>query len=277
MIIKRASSLGFCYGVRLAHKKIIEALNKYQRVNTLGPLIHNEREVKRLAQLGAIPINSLDEVNAPAIVLRTHGVRRDVLESAKKLAIKEVIDATCPHVAKAQNIANRFYLDGFRVVILGEIEHPEVQSILSYAPNAIVVSENLQNFNFDKGIVKKVGLLSQTTQPIEKLKILAARLVELSQELVIANTVCFATRKRQEAARELAKEVDAIVVIGGKASSNTKKLYLSLSSYNVAVYQVEGAMDLPLDLLKYERIGITAGASTPEWIIEEVESRLKSL
>lgn len=276
MTIKRASSLGFCYGVRLAHQKVLAALDKYQRVNTLGPLIHNEREVKRLAQLGATPISSLDEVSAPAIVLRTHGVRRDVLESAKKLGI-EVIDATCPHVAKAQSIANKFYMEGFRVVILGEIEHPEVQSILSYAPDSNVVNENLEKFNFDKKIIEKVGLLSQTTQPIEKLQSLAARLVEISQELVVANTVCFATRKRQEAAKDLAGKVDAMIVIGGKESSNTKKLYLALSSYNIDAYKVESASDLPENMSKYKRIGITAGASTPEWIIEEVESRLRNL
>ncbi|HEM55905.1 MAG: 4-hydroxy-3-methylbut-2-enyl diphosphate reductase [Fervidicoccus fontis] len=276
MTIKRASSLGFCYGVRLAHQKVLDALKKYQRVNTLGPLIHNEREVDRLSQLGVTIINSLDEVNAPVVVLRTHGVRRDTLERARKLGI-EVIDATCPHVAKAQSIAHKFYNEGYHIVILGEIEHPEVQSILSYAPDATVVNENLEKFSFDKRVVERVGLLSQTTQPIEKLKLIASRMVELSQELVVANTVCFATRKRQEAAKELAGEVEAMIVIGGKASSNTKKLFLALSSYNIDVYQVEGVADLPESVSRYKRIGITAGASTPEWIIEEVESRLKSL
>ncbi len=271
VIAKRA---GFCFGVRRAVEMAFgEAKKKGRKVCTLGPIIHNPQVVEKLKQAGVEPVE--DPVNADAVLIRTHGVPEHVMEDLKKRNI-EIIDATCPFVKKAQYYAKLLRQEGYQVIILGDSEHPEVKGILSYAgDNAVVVNGN--NLNMPR-LKDRVGIVVQTTQPIEALRRAIDRLIQNVKELKVYNTICNSTALRLKETEEIANKVEVMIVVGGKNSANTKQLANLCRSLGKKTLHIEEASELKKEMFDgIKSVGITAGASTPSWIIDEVVQWLQLL
>ncbi|WXJ87355.1 4-hydroxy-3-methylbut-2-enyl diphosphate reductase [Moorella humiferrea] len=261
-----ADYAGFCFGVTRAVKKAKEALKP---IASLGSLIHNRLVVEELAREGVKPVTSLEEVDCGRVLIRSHGVPPDVLEVAREKGL-EVIDATCPYVARAQHLAQKLAREGYQVVIVGEASHPEVKGLLGWAgPGAVVVSDREEAELLP--YYPRRAVLAQTTQPEEKLAEVAAVLRTKTDTLVVHNTVCHATRRRQEAAVDLARRVDVMLVVGGRESANTRHLAELCRTTGTPTYHIETAGELCRQwFINARRVGVTGGASTPAWIIEEV-------
>ncbi len=263
-----AEYLGFCYGVKRAIRLARESAGE-QNASTLGPIIHNPQMVARLEEEGVGSVDTVGEVpDGGTIIIRSHGVGPSIYEEAGSRPIK-VVDATCPHVKKAQMAAHRLAEDGYDVVIIGEKKHPEVKSILEWAGgNAVVVeteeeAEALPSHG-------KLGIVAQTTFSGARFQEIATRLLGKSNDIRIVRTICTATDQRQSAALKLAADVDMMLVIGGKNSANTTRL-AQLCAEKTVVHHIETASELQDDWFHdIKKIGITAGASTPDWIIREV-------
>ncbi len=273
-----ASEAGYCYGVERALKMVKKALEDGKvPIYTLGPLIHNPQVVNNLSRKGVIPVSSLDEVDKGYVVIRSHGVPPDVLEKARLKGIK-IIDATCPFVKKAQEKASLLSSEGYLVVITGEKRHPEVIGLLGYAGENSLVLENQKDIPFEILKREKIGVVVQTTQSEEKLFEIINKLIPFSGELRVFNTICNATQKRQEAARKLAQEVDVMIIVGGKNSANTSRLYQISKKINPHSFHIETAEEIKKEWFdKAETVGLTAGASTPRYLLSEVERRVKSI
>ena len=263
-----ADNLGFCYGVKRAIQLAEEAADSTHTTNTLGPIIHNPQMVEKLAQNGVGTIDSLDEVSGGTIIIRSHGVGPDVYKRIESMGLN-MVDATCPHVRKAQTSAKMLADEGYQVVIVGERNHPEVRSIVEWAGNsAIVVEETEEAEQLPR--FARLGIVAQTTFPGVKFQEIVSKLLEKSTELKIIRTICTATDQRQSSAVKLAQQVDMMIVVGGKNSANTTRL-AQLCGKKCKTYHVETADELCDDWFeKIKKIGITAGASTPDWIIKEV-------
>ncbi len=279
MIIYRAKKAGFCFGV----KRAIEMAQKTAQqglkpIYSLGPLIHNTQVVNSLAQKGIKTIDSLKQAQTKGtLLIRSHGEPRNVLEAAKAQGL-QIVDATCPFVQKAQNTAAQMWAEGKKVIIFGNKEHPEVKGILSWTDDQAVVIKDqaeAEKLELDQ---QPAGLLAQTTQVLANFQIIAEILRKKNPNLEIVNTICHATAKRQEAAVELAQSVEVMIVIGDPQSANTAKLTELCKGTGTITYQVETADNIPpLKLEGVKTIGVTAGASTPQQIIEAVERRMKEL
>lgn len=268
--IIRAKVMGFCFGV----KRALEMAEKHSGpLNTLGPIIHNPQEVERLAKEGKTPIESLDQAKEKTILIRAHGVPDFIIRRAIELGL-EVIDATCPFVKKAQTLAKHLERSGYQVVIIGEPDHPEIVGITQSLGHPIVI-ETLEQAK-KLGTFEKLGLIAQTTSNVEKTKTIAAELEKHAAEVRAMETICQATQEHQEAVRELAPKVDVVIVVGGKTSANTTRLYQISKEYKPA-YHIETASELQPEWFEQARtIGLTAGASTPDWVIEEVEKKIRA-
>ena len=291
MTIKRAKVLGYCMGVRRAVNSAEKALaeNNAGRVFTLGPLIHNPIALKALSERG-LHVLSIDNIEslqkADTVIIRAHGVP-PFLERKLREKGCSVINATCPRVVISQKRAAEYVEQGFTVVLAGDKNHGEVTGIAGYAEEAsggkegffyLVESKEDTIKLIDSGALeqKKVILLSQTTFSPKEFEAISAELKAAPvSSIEIFNTICPATKERQEALTELAKEVDGIVVIGGKESANTKRLFLSAQKLSNNVAFIESADELPERFLGLDTVGITAGASTPDSVIYEVEERLE--
>jgi 4-hydroxy-3-methylbut-2-enyl diphosphate reductase len=273
-----ASEAGYCYGVERALKMVKKALEDGKiPIYTLGPLIHNPQVVSDLSKKGVTPVSSLDEVEKGYVVIRSHGVPPDVLEKAKLKGIK-IIDATCPFVKKAQEKASLLSSEGYLVVIIGEKRHPEVIGLLGYAGGNSLVLENPEDIPFEILKREKIGVVVQTTQSEEKLFDIINKLIPFSGELRVFNTICNATQKRQEAARKLAQEVDVMIIVGGKNSANTTRLYQISKRINPRSFHIETAEEIKEEWFdRAETVGLTAGASTPRYLLNEVEKRVESI
>lgn len=277
--IRIAANSGFCFGVKRA-VTIAQEAAKGGKVYSLGPLIHNPREIERLSPLVGV-VDSLEEVagvqgeKPVRVVIRSHGVGPEVYAQAEKMGI-ELIDATCPFVTKAQKAAEKLYREGFQVVIVGDHDHPEVVGIKSWTDNTAWVVSNVVEAaklpNFDNAArIEKIGVVAQTTQTQSNFAEVLAVLETKYPQVRCENTICRATQERQQAAAALSAEVDRMVVIGGKNSANTKKLLQICQDSGVSALLVEEASELPADLFDgASSVGVCAGASTPDWIIEEV-------
>lgn len=263
-----AAHAGFCFGVKRA-VRLAEAAAEQHSVYSLGPLIHNPREIERLScKVGLL--EQLAEAEAGSrVVIRSHGVGPEVYAEAKRLGL-EVIDATCPFVKRVQQAAKRLYEQGYQVVIVGEAAHPEVAGIKSWTDGtAWVVNSAAEAEQLPPAA--KIGVVAQTTQTGENLAAVLNVLQARGGEVVCEDTICRATKERQQAAAGLAREVDLMLIIGGKNSANTKKLQQICQTSGTPSYLIEGAAELSADLFDGVRsVGVCAGASTPEWIIEEV-------
>ena len=263
-----ADNLGFCYGVKRAIQLAEDSAAPGQVTNTLGPIIHNPQMVAKLAENGVGTVDSLDEVKEGTIIIRSHGVGPDVYDRVEAMGLN-MVDATCPHVRKAQSSAKMLADEGYQVVIIGEKRHPEVKSIIEWAGDGAVAIETEEEAD---ALPKygKLGIVAQTTFSAPKFKLIVERLLDKSSDMKILRTICTATDQRQSAAMKLATEVDLMIVIGGKNSANTTRL-AQLCGDKCKTYHIETADELRDDWFdKIKKIGITAGASTPDWIIKEV-------
>jgi len=277
-----AKSAGFCFGVNRAVKMVYGELEKNQRVATLGPIIHNNDVVTDMKSKGARIIESVDELEKDElVVIRSHGVGRAVYEQIEKSG-NRMVDATCPFVARIHKIVSEKAAEGYFVLIAGDATHPEVQGIVGHCDeNCLVFKDKTELKSFFekkyKNLQKKLAIVAQTTYNIvvweECLKIIPKD----DPDIVIFDTICNATEARQSDAEKLSKEADLMIVVGGRHSSNTVKLY-DVCSKNCKTYHIENGDELhALNLPSAEHIGITAGASTPAYIIKEVQTTMTEI
>lgn len=261
---------GFCFGVKRAIKLASGAVKKDKdKVYSLGPLIHNPQVVEALKEKGVEVAEKLNEIKKGTVIIRSHGVHPEVLASLKRTGLK-IIDATCPFVRRAQNMAKLLHQQNYQVVVVGEADHPEVKGIVGYAQGkALVLNHKLGDHDFAK--FKKLGVVAQTTLNLNFFKKAVDRLLESSKEIKIHNTICSATASAQSKSLKLAKKVDLMLVVGGHNSANTSRLARLCQEAGTRTYHVETAEELDRRWFKgVERVGVTAGSSTPEWIIQEV-------
>jgi len=277
MEILRVAEGGFCFGVRRAMKMAEELLSRHGRGVTLGPLIHNQQVVEDLQRKGLRVAESLEEI-APGdvVMLRTHGTGPRTLQALQERGAI-IVDATCPFVARAQKEAARYQQEGYQVLVLGEPNHPEARGIAEHTGGAAIIVETPADLAHLK-LSPKIAVVCQTTQRLDNLQALVQQLLPCVQELHIANTICDATSKRQEASLQVARQAEAMLVIGGKHSANTTRLAQICAETGTPTYHIETAAEIQPDWLQgVHRVGVTAGASTPDWLIEEVVARLREL
>lgn len=276
MKILVAKTAGFCFGVKRAIDIAFRlAKEKRKGVYTLGPIIHNPQVVEQLRSEGIVPIDTIRaKKNIQALIIRTHGVP---LELSEKIASRgfEMIDATCPFVKKAQYYAKLLSEEGYQVVILGEKNHPEVISLMSYAKGDTLVVDSKSPL---PKLKNKVGIVVQTTQPLEALKRVLSVAIEHAKEVKVYNTICNSTALRLKETESMAGKVDVMFVVGGKNSANTTQLTKLCESLSVPTYHIETSSEIQTEYLRNaKKVGITAGASTPRWIIKEVEKRIRDI
>lgn len=278
MKIERARHAGACYGVQRALDLAIEASDERGLAHTLGPLIHNPGAVRDLADRNVFVTDDVSQVSDGAIIIRSHGVTPEVLAEVQDSGLP-VVDATCPHVARAQRAAAELAAQGCRVIVVGEAGHPEVEGLRAYAKREgakVDVVESPDDVPED--LRAPIGVVVQTTQRRENLEAVVQTVRAQGIEPVVKKTICSATRLRQDAAAELAGMVDAMVVIGGRNSSNTTRLAEICKASCPRTYHVESADEVrPEWFADCATVGVTAGASTPEHQISAVEERLRAL
>jgi 4-hydroxy-3-methylbut-2-enyl diphosphate reductase len=272
-----AKMAGFCFGVKRAIEITFDISKKdSDGVYTLGPIIHNPQVIEKLKGEGVPPIEveEIEKGGVKALIIRTHGIPRQLHDSIAARGFR-IIDATCPFVKKAQHYAKLLKEKGYQVVILGDANHPEVKGLVSYAGEDVVV------VNADSpltGLKPKVGIIVQTTQPVEALKKLLSGVAEHAKEIMVYNTICNSTALRLRETAEMARKADVMVVVGGKNSANTTQLANLCRSLSVKTHHIETADEIDDRwFCDARKTGITAGASTPDWIIKEVEKRIRDI
>ena len=271
-------SAGFCFGVKRAVDTVYEQTGK-KNVYTFGPIIHNEEVVKDLEKKGVFVINTmeeLDDITEGTVIIRSHGVSSAVYEALQKKGV-EIVDATCPFVLKIHNIVKQESANGKQIVIIGNEKHPEVEGIMGWSKTQVHVvdtAEKAQNLQLDPQ--REVCIVSQTTFNYNKFKDLVEKFEKKGYDILVLNTICNATQERQVEAERIASQVDAMIVIGGKNSSNTRKLYEICQKECKDTYYIQTLDDLnPESVNSVRSVGITAGASTPKKIIEEVHTNVR--
>ena len=275
MQVKLAANYGFCFGV----KRAIKIAEGYKNSATMGPLIHNESEINRLQNDYNVGLyEKLSEVKEKdTIIIRTHGIPKNDLKNLRAKDAK-IINATCPFVTTPQQIVKKMSEEEYSIVIFGDEEHPEVKGVKSYGKDLNDVHVVLEPSDLDKINFKydKIATVAQTTKKKEVYLEIVNKLILKNKEVRVFNTICDATFENQDAARALSKEVDVMVVIGGKNSSNTKQLHsICLENCNDS-YLIENASELEDSWFESKKLcGITAGASTPDWIIQQVVSQVE--
>jgi len=275
--VKLASEYGFCYGVERALEIVEKMRKKGVEFDTLGPIIHNPQVVAELEKKGIKAVERIYDTPKPYILIRTHGVPPNVYKEAEKLG-KKIIDATCPFVANAQKMARKFQDEGYLVVVVGKQHHPEVKGIVGNTNGkAIVVGSGEEAKKVDvRG--KKVGVVAQTTVRLDLVQEVISEFLEDAKEVRFANTRCNTTQKRQDETREMAKEVDVMVIVGGKNSSNTRRLYEIAAKNCKKAYHIEKKDELRKEwFYNIDKVGVTGGASTPPEIVREVYEEIKKI
>jgi len=267
-----AKGAGFCFGVNRAANIVMDEAKKGTKVQTYGPLIHNPEYIQRLSEIGVTSANSPEEIESKTIVTRTHGITRELeIELAKKNLT--VVDATCPFVKKVQKLAEDYTKRGYEVIILGEENHPEIISVKSYAPLAHVVNSTDDVPPLDKN--NNILFISQTTQSTDKYHKIGSFLLKTYPNVETINTICGATENNQNEVSEMAKEVDLMIIIGGKESSNTSRLREVAEKF-VKTHHILNARELQKEwFANVGTVGIAAGASTPDFSIEEVKKYIE--
>ena len=278
MKVKIAKEAGFCFGVKRAMKMAWDELESDADIYALGPLIHNKQAVQKYEEKGLKTIDTINDIpNNKNVIIRSHGVSKEVYDEANFKDLN-IIDTTCPFVKKIHNIVNEFYEKGYKIIIIGDKNHPEIIGINGWCENSasIIKSiEDINNLNLDNN--DKYCVVSQTTLNLELYNTLVNELSKKLNNITFKNTICSATKTRQQAAKELSVDVDCMIVIGGKHSSNTQKL-VNICKEQVPTFAIETKDDLDTEQLKdFNLIGVTAGASTPDWIINDVMSFIESL
>ena len=282
-----AKSAGFCFGVKRAVDMVYERILEKEPLYTFGPIIHNEEVVRDLEEKGVVVVNDVDELAGKpqgTVIIRAHGVERGVCEKIQTLGFS-IVDATCPFVLKIHRLVERYSGEDCHIVIVGNASHPEVKGIKSWsnAEDTRVIGTREEAEKYDASHGKKVCIVSQTTFNYNKFQ----ELVEILRKkrydntvlniLNILNTICNATEERQREAKSIAGEVDTMLVVGGRHSSNTQKLFEICKKECENTYYIQTIKDLDLTRLKStDNVGITAGASTPNKIIEEVQNNVRN-
>jgi len=269
MEIYKSKVMGFCYGVRRALKMTENVANSGIRAVTLGPIIHNPQVVERLAEKGVPPVNSIDEITDETVIIRSHGVGPSCYNmlKCKNLAL---MDATCPFVRRNQLLTKRLVDEGKQVILIGEKRHPEMRSVAEWAVGYSYQVETMEDVDALPPM-QEAHIVMQTTFSVPLAEQLIAAIEKKVKDLHVNRSICDATMQRQQAARELAEKVDVMIVIGGKNSANTTRLAEICRRSGTNTYHIETAKELkPEWFSSRDKIGITAGASTPDWIIEEV-------
>ena len=274
MEIKLASSYGFCFGV----KRAIQIASEHQNAYTMGPLIHNQKEIDRLKNENNVGLyQEINEVsNGDTVIIRTHGIPKDDLQKLKQKDAT-IINATCPFVTTPQNIVKKMSAEGYSIVIFGDASHPEVKGVKSYGDDVHVVL-NINELKKIKFKHEKIATVAQTTRKKDEYLQIVNELMLIHKEVRVFNTICDATFENQAAARELSLEADIMIVIGGKNSSNTKQLLDICKSNCNDSYLVEDETEINPNWLRNKKLcGITAGASTPDWVIQKCVDKLSNI
>lgn len=270
-VIKTEHS-GFCFGVKRAIDMVLRELERTKaRIYTIGPIIHNPQMVKMLEEKGVIPIDNVFDVEEGVVVFRTHGIKKEEEDYIREKNLK-TLDATCPFVKRVRKHAVHLESNGYSVVIVGDRNHPEVKSVLSYLDNGGMVLQKSTHVQ-----AKKIGVVSQTTLDGDTFTGVVKGLIEGAEEIRVYNTICESTQVRQKEAAILSSIVDVMLIVGGKNSSNTTKLYNLVKKIQPRTYHIETEADLTVEWFSgAQKVGITGGASTPDLIIDLVERRVKN-
>ena len=275
-----AKTAGFCFGVKRAVEQVYEQIEKAERpVYTFGPIIHNEQVVEDLAQKGVRVIDTeeeLETVRDAIVIIRSHGVEKHIYDLLERNGVT-VVDATCPFVKKIHRIVQEQQAAGRRVIIVGNPDHPEVQGIRGWGDEGTLVVENADQIeNLPVSTKDKLCVVAQTTFNYNKFQDLVEKFEKKGYDILVLNTICNATQERQVEAKRIASEVDAMIVIGGRNSSNTQKLYEICRKECKNTYFIQTLGDFNPECVNSVRsVGITAGASTPNQIIEEVHTNVR--
>ncbi len=270
-----AKTAGFCFGVKRAVDIAFKlAKETGEGVYTFGPIIHNPQVVKELEEEGVSSIANLHSTKINTLIIRTHGVSPAVYDEISGTDCK-VVDATCPFVKKTQQYAQTLNKEGYQVIILGDREHPEVQSLQGFAGNNVITVNSSDQL---PTLRRRVGIIVQTTQPLEALEKLVHKVMRSAREVKVYNTICDSTSQRQNETRKLASRVDLMIIAGGKNSANTARLAKLSREICDRVYHIETADDIQGEWFTgVETVGLTGGASTPQWIIDEAVKKLKEI
>lgn len=277
MQIRLAKKVGFCFGVRRAVEMVEEVLKKESKAYSLGSIIHNKQVVEDLSRKGLKVISGIDEVTGGCVVISSHGISPHVSNAISKRSLK-LVDTTCPFVSNAQRKARHLSQAGYRIVIVGDTNHPEVKALVDFAGKKTIVIKD------PKGVRRlhlksdeRIGILSQTTQSMDNFLDVVRAIIEAKpKELRIYNTICKDAQERQGAARNLARNVDLMLIVGGRHSANTKRLFDVCKKILDKSYLIETEKDL--DDAWFRRVGavgITSGASTPDWLVRRVLAEVK--
>lgn len=281
MEIVIAKNAGFCFGVKRAIDEAYKTLEKTSKnIYSIGPLIHNEVVTNDLKNKGLIEVNDINDIlnlKNKTVLLRTHGIEKNIFESLKKNN-NDIMDLTCPFVKKIHNLVRDYSKNRYKVIVIGDKNHPEVKGIVSYAENDIYVIINesdIKMLPFDRN--SKILVVFQTTTSVSIGEKLVDILKELFYNITIENTICNATDTRQDEVRKLAKVSDAMFIIGSKSSSNTKKLYDIAKENCDKTYLLSNKSDLlNINIKDAKKLGVSAGASTPEYLIEEILKHVRN-
>ncbi|UCD84828.1 MAG: 4-hydroxy-3-methylbut-2-enyl diphosphate reductase [Deltaproteobacteria bacterium] len=274
MEILLAKSAGFCFGVKRAINLAFSTAKKRNKVFCLGPIIHNPQVVEELKCSGVQEKEKLEEIKEGTIILRSHGVSPEVIEKARGRGL-EIVDATCPFVMRSQQFVRRLAEEGYFILIVGDRRHPEVQGIMGQARGEVLVIDSPKGLRGLKRR-KRVGVVTQTTQTLENLKEIVAKVLEKTQEVRVLNSICSATAQRQLESRRLAGKVDCMLVVGGYNSSNTNKLAEICQEVNPRTYHIEEAGEMKASWFRgARRVGLTGGASTPSWLIDQIVEKVQ--
>lgn len=277
MEIVLGKTAGFCYGVRNAVTKAEEKLKEQKHISCLGELVHNGQVIRKLENLGMNVVDKIEDANKK-VIIRAHGIAKEVYDKAKKLNI-EIFDFTCPSVLKIHNIAEEYRDKGYFIFLIGEKKHPETLGTISFCGHDSYLLENKEEIDeaikeLRQSDIKKLFIIVQTTYNLEKFEAIIEEIknkLNSEVEIEVKNTICNATKIRQEETSDISKNVQCMIIIGGKNSSNTKKLFDIAKENCDSTFIVETKDELNLDVIKkYDKVGIMAGASTPDESIQDV-------
>ncbi|RDY28354.1 4-hydroxy-3-methylbut-2-enyl diphosphate reductase [Romboutsia weinsteinii] len=279
MKVKIAKNAGFCFGVKRAMKMAWDEVEQHSdNIYALGPIIHNKQAVSKYEEKGLKTVEEIENIPSQNhMIIRSHGVSEEIYTTAKNKDIN-VVDTTCPFVKKIHYIVRDNYNQGYNIIVIGDKNHPEVIGINGWCNNSAIIIKNIEDLNsIELDSSYKYCVVAQTTINLDLYKNIVEQLSLKLNDIIFNNTICSATKVRQEAAKELSNEVDCMIVVGGKHSSNTQKLVQICKEY-VPTFAIETCDELAIeDLKSYSLIGLTAGASTPDWIIKEVIDFVESL
>ena len=270
-----AENCGFCHGVRNAISIAEKILAKDKNVYSLGPIIHNKDEVERLAKTGLKTVNDIEQISSGTVLIRSHGAAPSQIHQLKEKKL-EIIDATCILVKRVQHIAQELDQTGYEVVVIGDENHPEVQAVVGCAKDVVVIADEKDLHKLSENA--KLGIVCQTTQSPEHFsKMLYAISRHGFTELKVINTLCKEAIKRQDSAVQLCKQVDVMFVLGGLESANTRQLAQLCKKYNNQTFHLQNWNEFDKNMgFKKNVAGVTAGASTPDWIINEFVKNLEA-